>query len=171
MRAVIALFAFAAAAHSATAQALQDTVLHPGVRIRVQSRALGANPRVGSFVSLANDTLSFTPEKSSQLTRLAIAQVDALEISLKRTTNVIRDAAKGKHYGAWIGAIGGGIAGAVGAPESSLRGLFAAIGMVGGYFAGQMYGTIAGGAAGVVDRDDEWKPVTLPVPAPPKGSP
>lgn len=134
---------------------------------------LGAEPRVGSFLALSGDTLSFTPEKSAQTTRLPLAQVDALEISVKRTTNVIRDASNGRHYGGIAGAIIGGVIGAAtpGSGDNGLRALFAVFGMVGGYFAGQIYGTVAGSAAGVVDRGDVWRPVMLPAPATPKSSP
>lgn len=164
LRAIVALFAGVIAASSANAQVLSDSVLHPGARIRIQSRALGANPRVGTFLSLANDTLSFTPERSAAPTRLSVTQIDALEVSVQRTTNILRDADKGSHYGGWLGAaVLGGLA-VAGAPsgDNGLRALLGLGGAVAGYFVGRMYGTVAGGVAGVMDRDDEWKPVMLP---------
>jgi hypothetical protein len=155
---------FSGGAQSAAAQALPDTVLHAGARIRVQSPVFGSKTRVGNFVALERDTLSFTLAGETVPTLIPVQQVDALEISVKRTTNIVRDASKGSHYGGIIGAVIGGAVGIAGAGgDNTLRALLGFAGAIGGYFAGHMYGTVAGGVAGAIDRDDEWKPVMIPV--------
>ena len=162
----LALVAVAGMAQTVAAQALPDTVLHPGSRVRVQSPLLGSAPRIGSFLSIASDTLSITLEGTTQPTRIPVARVDALEISVRRSTNIVRDADKGSHYGGWIGAIVLGATATAGAPsgDNGLRVLLGLLGAAAGYFVGQIYGTVAGGVAGAIDRTDEWKPVMLPAP-------
>ncbi len=160
---VLSVLGSSLAPASARGQALQDTVLQPGLRVRVEAPVMGKGTRIGRFVSRVNDTLSVVFEGSSAPTPLALDQVMMLEASVERTTNIVKDADRGSHAGGWVGAAVGGIVGAAGASGlgSEVTTLLGFVGAIGGYFTGQLIGTAVGGAAGVVDRDDRWKPVVL----------
>jgi hypothetical protein len=145
------------AAQPARAQALPDTALHVGSRIRVQSPVLGAKARTGTFVSLAADTLLFTLDGQTVPTRIAVRQLNALELSVPRKRSVIRT-----HLGGIIGAAAGGAIGLAAAGSGSghsVRTVLGLAGAVGGYFLGRLYGDAVGARKGT---SDDWEPVLLP---------
>jgi hypothetical protein len=153
---VLALLASVAGAQSLAAQALPDTVLQVGTRVRVQSPVLGVKPRPGNFVSLAGDTLSFTLEGETVPTRIPVAQVTAVDVSRGSVRNraaVEKRSVIPEIIGA---AVGAAVGIAAGSGSSRMKLLLGAAGGLGGYIAGRTYGSVT--TASTVEK---WQPVTL----------
>jgi len=83
----------------------QDAILTPNVRIRVKPLVPPAERITGSFVAVADDSLSFERRGTTQ--RLALSDIESLQVSTgekSHTAGTLIGGVTGALAGAWIGA-------------------------------------------------------------------
>jgi hypothetical protein len=151
---IIALLCLSSAAARA-----QATDLPPaGARVRVRSPAIADGALIGRVVSWRGDTLRLLPQRRVDTVLVSLLNVTRLEVSRARRRPWLKYGVLGFAAGAALGAIAGGIVGALedceGLSECGPGFTAGALGIV-----GSMAGSIVGLAVGATRRLDQWEPV------------
>jgi hypothetical protein len=133
--------------------AQQEPQVAPGDRVRVTAPTIDRDPLVGTLVSMGPDTCVLEVEGRAEPLALPLAPVTRLEVSRGQKSHTL--------WGAGIGLVAGGAAGAAIGSASSrgdeYSGLVTLAYAAGGAWLGLLFGT----AIGAVIRTERWELVDL----------
>jgi len=157
----------------ASALSAQDTTfVHQGARVRVtfEERTQVADQAgsiwyplesvrlVGEATLLKSDTLVFLPEDADTPLSIPHSKIEEIEVSRGKKSNI------GK--GAWIGAVGGLVAGAAVGALADCGGWDQSLCVLGGVIIGAPGGAILGTGIGALLPGERWVEAEMPAPPP-----
>jgi hypothetical protein len=145
-----------------------DTLLRRGARVRLWSQMSGYAGQPGTFDARSADSLELQLQVSSiervsgaVRVRLAVSQVDSLEVAVKTGMTAMRGAKIGIAIGGIVGIVAGGLYGlSLGGSLNESPGKLALLGAIVGGLLGEMAGGVVGLMVGA-GATTRWVAVSL----------